>query len=131
MFFVNTLNPPDSQSGGQLYGFSWVNNNGVSIGSNTFSPPAPLTPLVDVLAHELSHNLGLDHISWGAGPYNPITVDPEGGALQGTPSTTIFGECDSGYPACTANLLTAGNLRTIPTVECAAVSNPPLPRHSR
>ena len=127
MFFVNTLNPPDSQSGGQLYGFSWVNNIGVSIGSNTFFPPAPLTPLVDVLAHELSHNLGLDHISWGAGPYNPITVDPEGGALQGTPSNTIVGECDSGYPACTANLLTAGNLRTIPTVDCAAVSNPPLP----
>jgi len=127
MFFVNTLNPPSSQTGGQLYGFSWVNNNGISIAQNTFSPPAPLTPLVDVLAHELAHNLGLDHISWGAGPYNPITVDPEGGALQGTPSSTIVGECDSGYPACMANLLTAGNLRTVPTVDCVAVSNPPLP----
>jgi hypothetical protein len=127
MFFVTQLNPPSGQTGGQLYGFSWVDNNGVAIGSNTFFPPAPLTPLVDVLAHELGHNLGLDHIHWGSGPYNPITVDPEGGALQGTPSTTIVGECDSGYPACMANLMTAGNLRTTPTVNCVAVSNPPLP----
>jgi hypothetical protein len=127
MFFVTQLNPPTGQTGGQLYGFSWVDNNGVAIGSNTFFPPAPLTPLVDVLAHELGHNLGLDHIHWGSGPYNPITVDPEGGALQGTSSTTVVGECDSGYPACMANLMTAGNLRTIPTVNCVAVSNPPLP----
>jgi len=127
MFFVTQLNPPSGQTGGQLYGFSWVDNNGVAIGSNTFFPPAPLTPLVDVIAHELGHNLGLDHIHWGSGPYNPITVDPEGGALQGTPSTTIVGECDSGYPACMANLMTAGNLRTTPTVNCVAVSNPPLP----
>jgi hypothetical protein len=39
----------------------------------------------------------------------------------------MVGECDAGYPACMANLLTAGNLRTIPTVNCVAVSNPPLP----
>jgi hypothetical protein len=127
MFFVNTLNPPPSQAGSQLYGFSWINNNGVAIGSNTFFPPAPLTPLVDVLAHELVHNAGLDHIHWGAGPYNPISVDPEGGALQGTPPGVMVGECDAGYPACMANLMTQGNLRTIPTADCVAVANPPAP----
>jgi hypothetical protein len=126
MFFVNTLNPPPSQAG-QLYGFSWINNNGVAIGSNTFFPPAPLTPIVDVLAHELGHNAGLDHLHWGAGPYNPISVDPNGGALQGTPPGVIVGECDAGYLACMANLTTQGNLRTIPTVDCVAVANPPLP----
>lgn len=127
MFFVNTLNPPPNQAGSQLNGLSWLNNNGISLGSNTFFPPAPLTPLVDVLAHELLHNAGLDHTHWGAGPYNPITVDPNGGALQGTPPGVMVGECDAGYPACMANLLTAGNLRTIPTVNCVAVANPPLP----
>ena len=127
MFFVNKLNPPPGQTGSQLYGFSWVNNNGVSIGANTFFPPAPLTPRVGVLAHELGHNLGLDHTIFGAGPYNPIAIDPDGGALEGTPANTMVGECDANYPACMANLMTAGNLRTEPTVNCAVVSNPPLP----
>jgi hypothetical protein len=133
MFFVNTLNPPPSQAGGQLYGFSWTNDNGVSIGANTFFPPAPLTPFVSVLAHELMHNLGVDHVSFGAGPCNPITVDADGGALQGTscsPTPTppvTAGECDSGYPECMANLMTIGSLRTEPTVNCVAVSNPPQP----
>ena len=71
MFFVNKLNPPASQSGGQLYDFSWVNNNGVSIGGNTFFPPFPLTPRIDTLAHAIMHNLGLDHTTYGAGPYEP------------------------------------------------------------
>lgn len=71
MFFVNKLNPPPSQSGGQLYDFSWVNNNGVSIGGNTFFPPFPLTPRTTLLAHAILHNLGLDHTIYGAGPYEP------------------------------------------------------------
>jgi hypothetical protein len=127
MFFVNTLNPPPGQTGSQLYGFSWINNNGISIGANTFFPPAPLTPFVDVLAHELLHNLGLDHTVFGAGPYNPVTVDPNGGALQSTPSGTPAGDCGSDYAACMANLMTTGKLRTEPTVICVAVSNPPMP----
>lgn len=58
MFFVNTLVPP---SPGALYGFSWINNNGIAISANTFFPPFPLAPRFDTLAHELGHNLGLDH----------------------------------------------------------------------
>jgi hypothetical protein len=58
MFFVNTLVPP---SPGTLYGFSWIKNNGIAISASTFFPPFPLTPRFDTLAHELTHNLGLDH----------------------------------------------------------------------
>jgi hypothetical protein len=127
MFFVQSLNPPSSQAGSQIYDLSWVKANGVAIAANTFFPPAPLTPFIDVLAHGLMHNLCCDHTSFGAGPYNPIMVDPNGGALQTTPAGVTVGECDSGYPACAANLLTIGNLRTESTVNCLAVSNPPLP----
>ena len=133
MFFVNKLNPPASQSGGQLYDFSWVNNNGVSIGGNTFFPPFPLTPRIDTLAHAIMHNLGLDHTTYGAGPYEPESATnpfPPGGILPPIPATPVLGECDAGYPTCMANLMTAGNLRTEPTVACvlstsAACSNKP------
>jgi hypothetical protein len=103
MFFVTTLKPPTSQAGSQLYGFSWLGNNGIAIGSNTFFPPSPLPPRPDTMAHEIGHNLGLDHITFGAGP-NPVT-----------------GACNANYPACMANLMTtggtpAGNLRSEPPV---------------
>jgi hypothetical protein len=68
MFFVNTLVPP---SPGTLYGFSWITNNGIAIGANTFFPPFPLTPRFDTLAHELGHNLGLDH----ADQFNPNALN--------------------------------------------------------
>ena len=112
MFFVNKLNPPPSQSGGQLYDFSWVNNNGVSIGGNTFFPPFPLTPRTTLLAHAILHNLGLDHTIYGAGPYEPESATnpfPPGGIIPPLPTPTpVVGECDAGYPGCMANLMTTG-----------------------
>jgi hypothetical protein len=71
LFFVRTLNPPVSQIGGTLYGFSWIANNAVAIGGNTFFPPAPLRPRFDTLAHEFLHNLGATHNDFGAGTSAP------------------------------------------------------------
>ena len=59
MFFVNKLNPP--ASGGTLYGISWIGNNGIAISGNTFFAPTPLQARPDTIAHELLHDLGLDH----------------------------------------------------------------------
>jgi hypothetical protein len=67
MFFVNRLIPPPSQAGGILYGFSWINNNGIAIGGDTFFPPFRLPPRFDTLAHEIGHNLALPHNDFGAG----------------------------------------------------------------
>ena len=118
MFFVNKLNPPSTQSGSQLYDFSWVNNNGISIGGNTFFPPFPLTPRISTLAHAILHNLGLDHTTYGAGPWTPPPYMDPFGVLPPIPPSPVFGECDAGYPACMANLMSAGNLRTEPTLAC-------------
>jgi hypothetical protein len=58
MFFVNTIN------NGLLFGFGWLNNNGVAIGANVFSSSPPR---FDTMGHELGHNLALDHCIYGAG----------------------------------------------------------------
>lgn len=104
MFFVNTLVPPTP---GQLYGFSWVGNNGVAISSNTLLgvPLLGLPARPDTLAHEIGHDLNLDHNTFGAGP-RPTSTSPC--------STTPF-------TGCTVNLMTAGgtsgmNLRFQPTI---------------
>ena len=116
LFFVNKLNPP--ASGGTLYGFSLLGNNGVAIGGNTFFAPSPLQARPDTIAHELLHDLGIDHVSYGAGPYNPwnMTTNPNGGILPPLPGTPTNGECDPTYPACAANLMTTGVLRTEPAI---------------
>jgi hypothetical protein len=67
MFFVTRLIAPPQQEGGTLYGFSWINNNGIAIGKNTFFPPSPRSPRFDTLAHEVLHNLALTHTEFGAG----------------------------------------------------------------
>jgi hypothetical protein len=128
MFFVNTLTPP---SPGVLYGFSWICNNGVAIARGTFGFPLSRTsppPRPDTIAHELGHNLCLDHPIFGAGPYNPFNAqtNPQGGVVPAIPSNPLIGECDPSYPACALNLMSAGNLRTEPTVGCVLAPNPPL-----
>ena len=125
MFFVSKLNPP--AQGGTLYGISWIGNNGVAISGNTFFAPTPLQARPDTIAHELLHDLGLDHATYGAGPWTPPTnssaklrppIPPPFGVAPPIPTNPLFGECDSSYPACGANLMTAGNLRTEPSVAC-------------
>ncbi len=120
LFFVNKLNPP--ASGGTLYGFSLICNNGVAIGGNTFFAPTPLQARPDTIAHELLHDLCLSHPTYGAGAYNPPTTSnpfPPGGITPPVLTANPFtGECDPNYPGCGANLMTSGDLRTEPTLQC-------------
>jgi hypothetical protein len=122
MFFVSKLNPP--AQGGTLYGLSWIGNNGVAIAQNTFFAPTPLQARPDTIAHELMHDLGLDHSTYGAGPWTPPTnANPPSytspfGVAPPIPANPLFGECDSSYPACGANVMTTGSLRTEPSVPC-------------
>jgi hypothetical protein len=126
MFFVNTLTPPSS-IGGTLYGFAWLCNNGVAISSQTFAQGRP-----DTIAHELFHTLCLDHGTYGAGPWTQATgangqYAVGAGVVPQIPGTPLPGQCDSTYPACGANLMTAGVIRTEPTLACilANPNNPP------
>jgi hypothetical protein len=121
MFFVNTLNPPPQQAGGTLFGFSWIGNNGVAIAQNVFGYPRSRTsppPRPSTLAHELGHVLGLDHTTFAAGPFTSPPYSAPLGIVPPIPTNPLVGECDPSYPACSANLMTTGSLRTESTVGC-------------
>jgi hypothetical protein len=116
-FFVHQLKPPAGMSG-ILYGFGWLCNNGVVISKDAFgSSPRP-----DTIAHELMHNLCLDHDNYAAGPY----IAPNSGTnwsapfgVVSKPNTPQPPDCTINYPGCAANLMTTGSLRTSPTLQCA------------
>jgi hypothetical protein len=117
LFFVNTLNPPPA-IGGTLFGLAWICNNGVAISSQTFAQGRP-----DTIAHELLHNLCLDHGTYGAGPWTPPPTagSPYAapfGVVPTIPGTPVPGQCDSNYAACGLNLMSAGIIRTEPTLAC-------------
>jgi hypothetical protein len=121
VFFATTLNPPPQQAGGKLFGFSWIGNNGVAIAQDVFGYPRSRTsppPRPSTLAHELGHVLGLDHTTFAAGPFTPPPYSAPLGAVPPIPTNPLTGECDPSYPACSANLMTTGSLRTEPTVGC-------------
>ena len=82
MFFVNTLNGTAGTClggcVGTLNGFAWLNGNGVVVASNVFFPPFGQAPRFDTLAHELGHNLNLDHTTFGAGGVCSGVASPGG-----------------------------------------------------
>ena len=83
MFFVNSLQPGTGVPS-PIYGFGWLNGNGIAIASNTFSfSSAPSR--WDTLAHEIGHNLNLDHTTFGAGTTNNVMT---GGGTRTIASST-------------------------------------------
>ena len=55
-----------SIGGGGFYGHSLQSGNGIAVADNIFAASSGVDRL-DVIAHEMGHNLGLDHTTFGAG----------------------------------------------------------------
>jgi hypothetical protein len=89
VFFVNALTAGNTNTPSPIYGFGWLNGNGIAIAANTFYPTARL----DTLAHEIGHALNADHTTFGAGSTN-TSGTPDGGPV---------------------NVMTAGGYRMTPT----------------
>ena len=78
MFFVNSISGAAGTSIGKLFGFAWLNGNGVAISSEVFSFSSFTPSRFDTLAHEIGHNLILDHTTFGAGTLCKNTPSPQG-----------------------------------------------------
>jgi hypothetical protein len=99
MFFVNSL---ALSTGGSLFGFGWLNGNGVAIAGNVFSFSSFSPSRFDTLAHEIGHNLNLDHATFGAGTSCPNTPSPQG-----------------------CNVMDAGTIRVVPVSSgCSSTTSP-------
>ena len=63
MWFLKTI----PYSSGTMYGWSWTNGNGVTINSTAVDAYNNGAGRMDTVAHELGHNFGLGHATFGAG----------------------------------------------------------------
>jgi hypothetical protein len=65
MFFIKTITPPPGQTG-VIFGFSWINHNGIAVANNSFFPGGlGATPHFTTPAHELGHAMILNHSDFG------------------------------------------------------------------
>lgn len=82
MWFVDTI---ETASAGLVqFGSAWVGANGVLISDDIYSFNGGIGRL-DVIAHEIGHNLGLRHSTFGAGGSNNLMTD---GTRRTIPSST-------------------------------------------
>lgn len=116
-FFIGSLKPPPTQPG-TLFGLAWINNNGVAISSNSLSG---LGARADTLAHEIGHDLDLDHTTLGAGEPpnletagNTRTIPSSANPLATLGTTTD--QINMGTASQRAQVLSSGFINPIPNV---------------
>lgn len=66
-WFVNSLDDGDADPSTNLFGEAWIDGNGIIINASAVSNFNGGNGRRDTFAHELGHNLGLDHNDFGAG----------------------------------------------------------------
>jgi hypothetical protein len=122
-FFVNSISPPAGT--GTLYGLAWINNNGVAIAANSL---LGLGARADTLAHEIGHDLALDHTTFGAGSANDLMT---AGSTRTSPTSGAnaisqlnAGTADQLDSAQQGQVLLSGFMNPIPQV--TTIVDPPF-----
>ncbi len=120
MFFVSKLNPPAS-------GVRYTGSVGSAITGSPSQGIRSLRPLRCKPARTRSRTSSAiisasttvrTERDLGPWPITALPTPPPLGVAPPIPASPLAGECDPSYPACGANLMTTGSLRTEPTVAC-------------
>jgi hypothetical protein len=111
MFFVKNLNLSGTGCSGTLSGIGKINGNGIAIASPVvFNSQAPL---IDVIAHEIGHNLSLTHVTTASDLLAP-------GSARTEPTLT----CPSMSPPCLSTGLAGGTADQLNSTQTTQVLDP-------
>jgi hypothetical protein len=111
MFFVKNLSLAHTSCNGTVSGIGKINGNGVAIASPVvFNSQAPE---IDVIGHELSHNLSLNHVSTVSDLMAP-------GSTRTSPTLN----CNLASPPCLSSGLAQGTVDQLNSTQAAQVLDP-------
>lgn len=127
MLFVNSV-IPDPTTPGTLFGLSWIGNNGIAIGENAFGSFSTIrqqtvNARADTIAHEIGHNLSLDHSTFGNDPQGPpdsLTA----GATRTLPNVTVTNAAMQSNATWLTQIVPGGSVDQLNSTQIAQIINP-------
>jgi len=126
MFFVDSV-LPDASTPGTLFGLSWIGNNGIAIGANSFGNPGrggqTVNARADTIAHEIGHDLSLDHATFGNDPQAPpdsLTA----GATRNLPNVTVTNVTTQSNATWLGQIVPGGSVDQLNPTQLAQIINP-------
>jgi hypothetical protein len=127
MLFVGSL-IPDPSTPGTLFGLSWIGNNGIAIGENAFGSFSAIrqqtvNARADTIAHEIGHNLSLDHSTFGNDPQAPPN-SLSAGATRTLPNVTVTDVASQSNATWLTQIVPGGNVDQLNPTQIAQIINP-------
>jgi len=119
---------PDPTTPGTLFGLSWIGNNGIAIGENAFGSFSTIrqqtvNARADTIAHEIGHNLSLDHSTFGNDPQAPPD-NLTAGVTRTLPNVTVTNAATQSDATWLTQIVPGGSVDQLNPTQIAQIINP-------